>query len=191
MVILISPATWGHKFLVAPETWLYFKTSVKYVYFMSRFGLSLGYVLHFRGFAITLRHTTIGRTPLDHWLAWRSDLYLTKHNTHKRQTSMPPAGFKPTILASERPKTHALDRTGTGFGTCQFYFNCKFWPSSICTLSSELGPQFYISLCPENFQAGPVICLKFFPVSDAWIDCFIGFIFLSRNIFAYNFEILH
>jgi hypothetical protein len=68
--------------------------------------------LIFRGFTITLKHTTLGRTPLDEWSARRRDLYLTTHNTHKRQTSMPPVGFEPTILASERPETHALDRTG-------------------------------------------------------------------------------
>jgi hypothetical protein len=33
---------------------------------------------------ITLRHTTIGRTPLDEWSAGRRELYLTTHNTHKR-----------------------------------------------------------------------------------------------------------
>jgi hypothetical protein len=27
---------------------------------------------------------------------------------------MPPVGFEPKILASERPKTHALDRAATG-----------------------------------------------------------------------------
>jgi hypothetical protein len=32
------------------------------------------------------------------------------------QTSMPPVEFEPTILVSERPKTHALDRTATGIG---------------------------------------------------------------------------
>jgi hypothetical protein len=52
-------------------------------------------------FTITLRHTTLGRTPLDEESARRSDLYLTTHNTHKRQTSMPP--FEPTIPVSERP----------------------------------------------------------------------------------------
>jgi hypothetical protein len=36
-----------------------------------------------------IRHTTLGRTPLDEWSARRRDLYLTTHNTHKRQTSMP------------------------------------------------------------------------------------------------------
>ena len=29
---------------------------------------------------------------------------------------MPQAGFEPTILASERPQTHALDRAATGIG---------------------------------------------------------------------------
>jgi hypothetical protein len=63
------------------------------------------------------RHTTLGRTPLDEGPARRRDLYLTTHNTHKRQTSMSPVEFEPTILVSERPKTHALDRKATGIGT--------------------------------------------------------------------------
>jgi len=32
---------------------------------------------------------TVGRTPLDEWSARRRDLYLTTHNTHNRQISMP------------------------------------------------------------------------------------------------------
>jgi hypothetical protein len=59
--------------------------------------------LIFRGFTIRLRHTTLGRTPLDEWSARRRDLYLTTHNTHNRQTSMLPLGFEPTIPVSERP----------------------------------------------------------------------------------------
>jgi len=51
----------------------------------------------------TQRLTTFGRTPLDEWSACRRVLYLTTHNTHKRQTSMPPAGFEPIIRAGERP----------------------------------------------------------------------------------------
>jgi len=50
---------------------------------------------HYLGFAITLRHTTLGRTPLDKWSTRRRDLYLTTHNIHKRQTSMSPAAFEP------------------------------------------------------------------------------------------------
>ena len=37
----------------------------------------------------TQRRITVGRTPLDEWSARRRDLYLTTHNTHNRQTSMP------------------------------------------------------------------------------------------------------
>ena len=35
---------------------------------------------------------------------------------------MPPVGFEPTILASERPKTHALDRSATGSAFIIYYF---------------------------------------------------------------------
>jgi len=69
---------------------------------------------HFRSFTITLRHTTFVRTPLDGWSAQRRDTYLTTHNW--RQTSMPPAGFEPTIPASERPKTHAYEPSAAGKG---------------------------------------------------------------------------
>ena len=58
-------------------------------------------------FQITLRHTTVCRTPLDGRSARRRDLYLTAHN-------MPPVGFEPTILECERPQTYALDRAATG-----------------------------------------------------------------------------
>jgi hypothetical protein len=45
---------------------------------------------HYRGFTFIHRHTTVGSTPLDEWSARRRDLYLATHNSHKRQTSMPP-----------------------------------------------------------------------------------------------------
>jgi hypothetical protein len=32
---------------------------------------------------------------------------------HQRQTSMPPAGFKPAIPATKPPKTYTLDRVAT------------------------------------------------------------------------------
>ena len=57
---------------------------------------------------------TLGKTPLDKRSARRRDLYLTTHITHNREISMPPVGFEPTIPASERPQTHALDRAATG-----------------------------------------------------------------------------
>ena len=65
----------------------------------------------------THRRTTVGRIPLDEWSARRRDLYLTTHNTHNRQNSMPPVGFKPTISAGEQPQTYSLDSAATGTGT--------------------------------------------------------------------------
>jgi len=62
----------------------------------------------------TQRRDTVGRTPLDEWSARRRDLYLTTHNTHNRQTSMPRVGFQPTISAGERPQTYTLDGAATG-----------------------------------------------------------------------------
>ena len=57
-----------------------------------------------------------------------SDVYLTTHNTRKRQTSMPPASFEPTIPAiKQRAERHALDCAATGIGcvdTVDFY---KCW----------------------------------------------------------------
>ena len=71
----------------------------------------------------TQRHTTVGRSPLDEWSARRRNLYLTAHNTHNRQTSMPLVGFEPTISAGERPQTYALDRAATG--TCSICYMLK------------------------------------------------------------------
>jgi len=56
---------------------------------------------HHRRFTITLRHSTLGNTSLDEW----SDAETSTTNTQKRQKSMPPAGFKPTIPARARAYT--------------------------------------------------------------------------------------
>ena len=85
---------------------------------------------HYRGFTITLRHTAPGRTPLDEWPAGRRDLYLTTRNTYKRQTFLLPAGFEPTIIASERPQTYSLDRAVTGI-VCS--------PFTVCYIGSWWG----------------------------------------------------
>jgi len=52
-------------------------------------------------------------TPHSVGLLWTSDRPVSEtspwqHNTHKKQTSMPPAGFEPTVWASGRPQTQAL-----------------------------------------------------------------------------------
>jgi hypothetical protein len=68
----------------------------------------------------TQRYPTVGRTP---WMNDQSvaDLYLTTHNTHNRQTSMPSVGFKPTVSAGQRPQTYALDGEATGTGEIYIY----------------------------------------------------------------------
>ena len=67
-----------------------------------------------RGLTIPLRHTTLGRTPLDEWSARRRELHLTTRITHKRPISMSPVGIEPAIPATERPHTHSLERPATG-----------------------------------------------------------------------------
>jgi hypothetical protein len=67
---------------------------------------------HYRGFTITFRHITVGRTPLAEWLArWDKllpDLTHTHTHTHNTLTkgwhACNPVGFEPTIPASERPQ---------------------------------------------------------------------------------------
>jgi len=44
---------------------------------------------HCRAFKITLRHSTLGKTPLDERSARRRDHYLTIHNNHKRHSHAP------------------------------------------------------------------------------------------------------
>jgi hypothetical protein len=67
---------------------------------------------------ITLKHT-----PHSAGILWTRDRPVAETstwqhtNTHKRQTSMPPLGFEPTIPESARPQTYALDRAATGIGS--------------------------------------------------------------------------
>ena len=59
-------------------------------------------------------------TPHSVGLLWARDqpdaeTSIWQHR-HSQQTSMPPTGFKPSIPTSERPQSHALDRTASGIG---------------------------------------------------------------------------
>jgi hypothetical protein len=56
---------------------------------------------------------------------------------------MPPAGFEPTIPASERPQRHTFDRAATGTGTDGKYLN-KF------SVSASLYPKGVLSLLRGN-----------------------------------------
>ena len=55
-----------------------------------------------------------------------AETYTCKtHNTHNRQTSMPPVGFKPTISATERPQTQALEVVSSVIGNMNNYIQQK------------------------------------------------------------------
>ena len=62
----------------------------------------------------TKRRITVGRTPLDGWLARRRNLYLTNITHTTDQHPFPSVALEPTISAGERPQTNALDRAVTG-----------------------------------------------------------------------------
>ena len=86
---------------------------------------------HGWGFETTLRSFTFGRSTLYEWSFRHRDHYLTTHNTHNRQKSMPPTGFEPAIPTREPPQTHALDRADTGLGynvsLPDIYVMCSYW----------------------------------------------------------------
>jgi len=105
-----------------------------YIYFLARCGPTRAMASSFTRFLDhTQRHITVGRTPLDEWSARRRDLNLTTHNTHDRQTSMPPVGFEPSLSAGDRPKTYALDRAATGTGIHTYIYIIIFNVRSLKT----------------------------------------------------------
>jgi hypothetical protein len=69
--------------------------NLKNIFFYVATALNRPRLPHYRGFTITLRKATLGRTPLEESSARHRALYLTKHNTDNRKTSMPPAGIEP------------------------------------------------------------------------------------------------
>ena len=73
-----------------------------------------GLGLPLRDFSITLRHTTLGRTPLDEWSARRRDLYL--YNTqHSQQTDIHVTGeIRTRDFGRRATAIHALDHAATG-----------------------------------------------------------------------------
>ena len=59
---------------------------------------------HYKDFMITLRHITLGRTPLDEWSARRRGLYLTTHNTHERHAPGGNWTRNPNMRAAADPR---------------------------------------------------------------------------------------
>ena len=62
---------------------------------------------------------------------------------------MLPSGFEPTIPASERPQTHALERAATGIGWKLLY------TYQLSTLSKYAGHWAYFSFRLDLIYTGP------------------------------------
>ena len=71
-----------------------------------------GFLINEASRSHSLRHTTLCRNSQEKWSARRRDLFLTTHDSHKRQTSMSLAGLVP---ASERPQTTPARPLGSFF----------------------------------------------------------------------------
>jgi len=57
-------------------TFSFLGPAIDYIFFHGTTAPSGTCPLHYWGFIITLRHTTLNRTHLDEWSAWCTDLYL-------------------------------------------------------------------------------------------------------------------
>ena len=57
---------------------------------------------------------------------------------------MPPAGFEPTIPASERLQNHALERPATGVGQTQTFVCVNQYEMRLCTFRSVQGDKLFI-----------------------------------------------
>ena len=104
----------------------------------------------FWGLEIKLRHNTLGRT-LDERPARRRDLYLTTHNSHKRKTSMLPAGFKPANLSKraaadprfrprddqDRPMRNYCVKTGDVHIDSPLLYKVNYCHSLLCVHSTR------------------------------------------------------
>ena len=148
---------------------IYIYTYTYIFFFLWRCSPTMAMDSFFRFLDHTQRRTTFGRTPLDKWSARRRDLYLTTHNTHNRQTSMPPPGFEPTISAGERPQTYALDSATTGTDNYIIYIyiyrnnydNNNDTPQSLHlrTIQKSLIGRNIVSFTLHNLQHNPTSCI--------------------------------
>jgi hypothetical protein len=141
--------------LIVPVTAMYLFLSSKRILFHGARATSGPRPSHYRDFTIILRHTTVGRTPLDKWSAPRTELYLTKHNTHNRQISMPPVGFEPAFPVIERPQTHVLDIAASN----EKYYRC--WEKQALYEFKYVFFRFIFFL-PYVLHFWPIVCVFIF-----------------------------
>jgi hypothetical protein len=84
---------------------------------------------HYRGFTIILRHTKLVWTCPEKWTARRRDLYLTTHNTHKRQDIYAIGGIRTRNPSKRTAANPRLRQRGQWDRLTQKYMQCEliFW----------------------------------------------------------------
>jgi len=84
------------------------------------------------------QRATVGRAPLDEWSARGRDHYLTKHNTHKRETTMSPARYESVVSAGGRQLASAFlpDRLPS-FLEIRVGDLCKLWACTFVWILSK------------------------------------------------------
>jgi len=118
---------------------------------------------------ITLRHTTLGKTPLDEWSVRRRDLYLTAHNTHKRRDihASPRDSNPQSQRASERPQTHALALKASETGSYRYESaNSQVQYLSLSSATLFYLPSAFLRTCSSKVlsQCFPVTSYSFLVV---------------------------
>jgi hypothetical protein len=118
---------------------MYFVTCIPCIYtFLSCFDSSNGPRPALWGSFIILRHTTFVRTPLNEWSALY--LYLTTHNTHKRQIAMPRRDSNPqSQQANVRISTHTARTLGSARVCICMYTHNSDCPPNITRAISYRG----------------------------------------------------
>jgi hypothetical protein len=104
---LSTVSRWTRGGVGRPYRSILFKYAVRFLSLWRNGRRRAGRCPHYQGFTVTL-----GKLLPDEWSTRRRDLYLTTHNTHKRQIFMSPEGFETGIPASVREQIHAFTPRG-------------------------------------------------------------------------------
>jgi len=101
---------------------------------------------HYRGCTITLRHTTIVRTPTNEWSARRKITQPDKTQHSQEKDIHAPTG----IPGSQPPKTHVLDSTAPEIGhlVCRLYLFI-FIDTPLYSIQPKFLGLYVLSLMPD------------------------------------------
>ena len=90
---------------------------------------------HFRHFTITLKHTTVGRTPLDEWSARRSHLYLTTQNNLQETYPCTRRYSNPRSQKVNGLRSIDCAATGVGMHACPRVCVCLYVYVCVCVFN--------------------------------------------------------